>query len=135
VGVGKIGDVDVVANTGAVGGVVVVAEDEDFFATAEGDVEDEGNDVGLGLVGFAAVGERAGYVEVAEGGVAEAVDAVEPAEHVLDEELGFAVGVGGGEVGGLFDGRGFGFAVDGGGGGEDELAGAGGEHGLEEREG
>ncbi len=87
---------DVVADAGAVGGGVVVAEDEDFFAAAEGDIEDEGDDVGLGLVSFAAVGEGSGYVEVAERGVAEAVNLIEPAEHVLDEELGFAIGVGGG---------------------------------------
>ena len=77
-----------------------------FVAAAEGYIEDEGDDVGFGLVGFAAVGERAGDVEVAQGGVAEAVDLVEPAEHVLDEELGLAVGVGGVEFGG------FGIGVD-----------------------
>ncbi len=60
---------------------------------------------------------------------------MKPAEHVLDEELGFAVGVGGREGRGLFDGSGGGFAVDGGSGGEDELVDAGGEHGFEEREG
>jgi hypothetical protein len=56
VGVGEVGYVDVVADAGAVGGGVVVAEDEDLFAASEGDIEDEGDDVGLGLVGFAAVG-------------------------------------------------------------------------------
>jgi len=119
VGVGEVGYVDVVADAGAVGGGIVFAEDEDLFAAAEGNVEDEGDDVGFGLVGLAAVGEGSGYVEVAEGGVAEAVEAVEPAEHMLDEELGFAVGVRGSEFCGLFDGGNFRFAVDGGGGGED----------------
>ena len=60
---------------------------------------------------------------------------VEPAEHVLDEKFGFAVGVGGSEFRGLLDGGDFGFAVNGGGGGEDEPVDAGSEHGLEEREG
>ncbi len=66
VSVGEVGDVDVVADAGAVGGEVVVAEDEDFVAAAEGDVEDEGDDVGLGFVGFAATGDGTGDVEVAQ---------------------------------------------------------------------
>ncbi len=96
--------------------------------------------MGLGLVGFAAgdaVGAfgGAGDVEVAQRGVAEAVDLVHPAEHVLDQELGFAVGVGGLEARVFGDGDGFRLAVDGRGGGEDQLAGAAGEHGLEQAEG
>ncbi len=66
VGVGEIGYVDVVADAGAVGGGVVFAVDEDLFAAAEGYIEDERDDVGFGLVGFAAIGDGAGYVEVAE---------------------------------------------------------------------
>ena len=65
--------VDVVADAGAVGGGVVVAVDQDFFTAAESDVEDERNDVGFGLVRFAAMGQGAGDVEVAQGGVMQAV--------------------------------------------------------------
>ncbi len=54
VGIGEVGDVDVVADAGAVGSGVVVAEDFDEVAAAQGDVEDQGNEVGLGFVGFAA---------------------------------------------------------------------------------
>jgi len=66
VGVGEVGDVNVVANAGAVGGVVVVSEDGNTLATSQSNIQDEGDDVGLGLVRFAAIGEGAGYVEVAE---------------------------------------------------------------------
>ena len=74
VGVGEVENVDVVANAGAVGSGVVVAEDEDLVTAAEGDVEYERDDVGLGLVSLAAVGQRAGDVEVAQRGVAQTVD-------------------------------------------------------------
>ena len=66
VGVGEVGDVNVVADAGAVGGVVVFAEDGNTLATSQSNIQDEGDDVGLGLVRFAAIGEGAGYVEVAE---------------------------------------------------------------------
>ncbi len=59
VGVGEVGDVDVVADAGAVVGGVVVAEDLDGGAAAEGDVEDEGDEVRFGLMGFAAKDGRA----------------------------------------------------------------------------
>ncbi len=75
VGAAEVVDVDVVAEAGAVGGRVIGAEDFDVFAFAEGDVEDEGNEVGFGGMVFAdlAVGGGSGGVEIAEGGGAEAV--------------------------------------------------------------
>ncbi len=63
------------------------------------------------------------------------MDAVEPGKHLFDEELAFAVGVGGLECGVLGDGDEGGFAVDGGGGAEDELLDAGVVHGFEQGEG
>ncbi len=54
VGVGQVGDVDVVAYAGAVRGRVVVAVDGDRVALALGDLEDEGDQVGLGVVALAA---------------------------------------------------------------------------------
>ena len=52
--VGQVGDVDVVADAGSVGSGVVVAEDAMDCAAAEGDVENQRNQVGLRLVGLAA---------------------------------------------------------------------------------
>ena len=128
-GVGQIGDVDVVADAGAVGGGIVVAVDADGGAAAQGHIEDEGNQMGLGFVGFAA-GDAAGafgcagHIEVAQGGEAEAMNAVKPGEHVFDQQLGFAVSIGGLEAGIFSDGNGFRLAIDGGGGGEDDACGA-----------
>ena len=113
-------------------------------AAAEGYVEDERNEVRFGLVGFAAGDDSAaltagfgsaGDVEVAQGGGAQAVNLVKPAEHVFDEELGFAVGVGGTQGGGFGDGDGFRLAVNGGGGAENEAFGSGGENGFEQGQG
>ena len=97
--VGQVGDVDVVADAGAVGGGIVVAVDANGGASPERDVEDERNQVGFRVVGFAAgdalgTFRRAGYVEVAQRGIAQAVNAIEPAEHVLDKQLGLAIGIG-----------------------------------------
>src|SRR5947209_1087163 len=135
VGIGEIADVDVVANAGSVLGGIVLTEDLDARAAAQGDVEDERNEVRLGLVRLAVAFDGAGDVEVAEAGVAQAVDAVDPGEHVFDEELAFAVGVGGQKAGVFGDGSGFWFAVAGGCGTEDDAVVAGGEHGLKQREG
>ena len=65
---------DVVADGGAVGGGVVLTEDFDGFAAAEGDVEDERDEVGFRLVGLAATRNSSGHVEVAQAGVGEAVN-------------------------------------------------------------
>ena len=51
---------------------------------------------------------------------------------MLDEQLGLTVGVGGGELCVLGNGHGFGFAVDGGGRGEDEFLDAGVLHRFQE---
>ena len=143
-GVCQVGDVDVIADAGAVVGGVVVAEDFDGVATAEGHVEDERDQVGFGLVGLTLLDDAAslaagfgcsGYVEVAQRGRAQAVDPVEPVKDVFDEELGFAVGVGGLEGGCLGDRNCLGLAVNGGGGAEDEAFGAAGEDGFEQGQG
>ena len=52
--VGQVGDVNVVADAGAVGGGVVVAVDADGCAPAESDIENQRNQVRLRLVRFAA---------------------------------------------------------------------------------
>ncbi len=91
----------------------------------------------FGLVRFAAgdaVGTFGGSsdVEVAQRSVAQAMDAVEPGEHVLDQQLGLAIGIGGAEARIFLDGNRLRLAIDGGSGGEDEAAGAVGEHGLKQ---
>ena len=103
VGGGQVVDVDVVADAGAVGRGVVGAEDVDRLALAERDLQDERDEVRFGVVVFAdrAVGGGAGGVEVAEGGVAEAVGVRVVGQRVLDDQLGEAVGIDRRSAGGL----------------------------------
>jgi len=54
-GVGEVGDVDIVADASAVRGGVIVAEDLDEVTAAEGDIKNQRDEVGLGLVGFSLV--------------------------------------------------------------------------------
>src|SRR6185312_4775991 len=134
VGAGEVFDVDVVADAGAVGSRIVVAIDVDAGAAAEGDVENDGDQVRLGFVGFAVSIDRARDVEVAERSVTQAVDAVEPGQHLLDEELGLAIRIGRGKPRGFEDRRGFGLAIDGSGRAEDKVLRATGYKGFEQRE-
>ena len=62
------------------------------------------------------------------------MDAVEPAQHLLNQQLGLAIGIGRKQARIFFDWNHFRLAVDGGGGGEDQPAGAVGEHGFEQGE-
>ncbi len=92
-------------------------------ALAGGGVDGERDEVGLGVVALAdgAVLGRAGGVEVAEGGEAQAVGVGEGFEDVFHVELGLPVGVDRG-LGHAFDERHLlGHAVGRAGGGEDEL--------------
>ena len=68
VGVGQVGDVDVVADAGTVRGRIVVAIDLDVRALAQGHLEHERDQVGLGPMVLADVAARvrAGGVEVAQ---------------------------------------------------------------------
>ena len=115
----EVEHVDVIALAGAVRGGIVVAVDAELRAAADGDLLDERHEVvgdALGVLADAAAGMRADRVEVAEEDHLPAgVRVLKIGEHVLDEELGAAVGVegGGGEILGARDGGGL--AVDGGG--------------------
>src|SRR5216683_4471564 len=80
---------------------------------------------------FALFSGGAGSIEIAETGVAEAVNLVEPGEHLFDDQFGFAVGVGGMERVSFFDGRAIGSAVEGGRGGENEARDLVGMHSFE----
>jgi len=88
---GQVDDVDVVADARAVGRGVVVAEDGDGRALAEGHLQDERDEVGFGVVVLAALGRAAGCIEVAQAGVAQAVRDVQPVQHPLDRVLALAV--------------------------------------------
>ena len=133
-GIGQIHHVDVVADAGAVGGGVVGAVNGDVVADALGRFQDDGDQVRLRVVGFAdgAIEGSAGGIEIAQCHIAETVGFREVAHHVFNDQLCTAVHIGGivGEI--FFDGCLFRFAVDGSGGGEDDLIHAGFPHAHEQ---
>ena len=91
---GEVDDVDVVAQAGAVGGVVVVAEHADLLELADGDARDERHEVvrdAGGIFADEAARVRAHRVEVAEHRhVQLGVDPRDVGEHDLVDALGLA---------------------------------------------
>jgi len=90
---GQVADVHVVAHAGAVRRVPVIAEDAQRGLAAGGCLEHQRQEVGLRVVRLtgAATLVRAGGVEVAQRGGADAVRHVEGRQHALAEELALAV--------------------------------------------
>ncbi len=123
-------DVDVVADAGAVRGRVVVTEDLGALAgvVALEDHRDQVEDAGVGELG----GRGARHVEVAQAGGGDAVRPARGAHQPLPGQLGLAVGAQRLARGVLGDQVHVGHAVDGGGGGEEEVADARVGHGLEQ---
>ena len=123
---GQVHDMDVVADAGAVGSGVVIAEDMDLFQLAHSHLGDVGHEVvgdavrvladEAGLVG--ADGVEVAQQSHVQGGVRLA----DIGEDALGHGLGGAVGVGGGTHGEVLGDRHTGgVAVDGGGGAEHEV--------------
>src|SRR5581483_5732533 len=120
-GLGQINDVDIIPDAGAVGRGIIGAVNLALGGLAERDFEDVRDEVGFDAMMFAEFLAGAGGVEIAEGDKLEAVDLVIPVQHLLEHELGFAVGVDG-TLGQIFGHRdAVGGAVGGAGGTEDEL--------------
>ena len=78
VGVGEIGDVDVVADTGTIRRRVIGAENLHLRLLAEWHLEDVGDDVGFLPVMFAEFLRAASGIKIAEANIGEAVLAVLP---------------------------------------------------------
>ena len=140
VGGGEVADVDVVADAGAVGGVVVVAEDAQLGAFADGHLGDVGHQVvgdAVGVLPYPAAGVRADGVEVSqEDDVPFGVGLLDVHEDLFEHALGPAVGVGAGAFGAVFgDGDLGGVAIDGGAGAEDDVLAVVVAHDVDEGEG
>ena len=120
---GQVVDMDVVAHTGAVLGGIVVAEDADRLPLLQRHLQDNRNQVGLGVVRLTdlAGGVRAAGVKVAQRHIAQAVCEGNPLHHLLHRELGLAVAVGGVGLVALQNRHPFRLAVGGGSGGKDNL--------------
>jgi len=137
VGLAQVHDVHIVADAGAIGGVVVAAEDGDVGAAFGGGLQHQGDEVGFGLVAFAqlAFGVGAGGVEVAQAHGLEAEGAVVAGQGLFHHPFGNAVGVDGARGVGFVYGHVVGLAEDGGGGREDEALHIVRDHGVEQVEG
>ncbi len=131
-GLREIEDVDVIADAGAVRRLVIGAEDRDMLLLAERDFQDVRNEVRFDAVILAEFFGGASGVEVAQRHVAQAVDFVVPAEHFLEHQLRFAVGIDRALRERLVDRHTLGDAEGGAGGGEDEFFHAGLDHGVEQ---
>ena len=136
-GLGQIGDVDIVPDAGAVLGGVVVAENGDLLPLAVGHLEDQGDQMGLRGVRLAngSGGMSAAGVEVPQGHIPQAMGPAGPGHHLLHGQLGLAVAVGGDGLVRLQDGDPLRLAVGGGGGGEHDLVHPVGHHGLQQTDG
>ncbi len=90
VGVGEIADMHVVADAGAVGRRIVVAENVDRRLAAHGGEQDQRNEVGFGVVALPDLAVRVGAcrVEVAQRHMPDAARRFGIPQHPLDHELG-----------------------------------------------
>src|SRR5437764_9575426 len=91
----EVRNMDVIANAGAVACWVARPKDRDVLALAQCNREHQRNQVCLRVMHLAQSFGRTGGVEVAQAGVAQSMNACEPREHALDEQLRFAINVGG----------------------------------------
>ena len=86
---------DVIAYAGAILGGIVGPEDMDRFSASRGCLQDQRNQMRFRIVGLAQIFRRAGRVEITKAAIPEPVNAVQPCEHLLHQQLGFAINVGG----------------------------------------
>src|SRR5215469_11995717 len=135
VGGGEVVYVNVVANAGSIFGGIVSTEDGDELALPKRHLQHERNEMALTAMRFAAVGSGSRGVEVTQAGIAKSVGALEPGEHLFNEELGFAVGIGGGKLVVFGNRNGLRLSVNGGSGGENEAQNVVAEHHAQKREG
>ncbi len=91
----EVVDVNEIANAGSVARWVVATEDRDARPLTQRNLQDQGDQMALGAVGFTASAGCPGRVEVTQTRVAQAVSAVQPTRHPFDNQLRFPVGVGG----------------------------------------
>jgi hypothetical protein len=131
VGGGQVGDVNVVADAGAVRGRVVVAVQQQLVALPVSDLEDEGDQVAFRAVPLAQPAHRARGVEVAQARGGKAERLALSCQHQVHRQLGGGVCVARADrrVFGQLPGTG---VVHRAGGGEDQPRYLGGPHGVEE---
>src|SRR5215467_12454878 len=91
----QIGNMNVIANAGSVGGWIVGAEQFAVRGMSQGHFQDVGDQVRLPAVVFSEFFTRAGGVKIAEGDVFQAIDLAIPKKNFFEHELRFTVGIDG----------------------------------------
>src|SRR2546426_4596172 len=89
----QVHHMDIVADASPVGSRIVSAVDGDLLTLTQGYLQNQRDQMGLRLMGFPAIGSRAGSIEVTEAGVPQAVDAMKPRQHTFHEKLRFSIGI------------------------------------------
>src|SRR6266849_4168042 len=112
---------DIVADAGSVRRGIVGAENVHLGNTAAGGIENARNDVSFHAMMLAAVLGGSGSIEIAQGQIVESSVGLVIRQNPLENEFGFSVRVDGGFAMVFGNGNDFGFAVSGGGGGENKF--------------
>ena len=113
VGIREVADVNIVAYAGAIRRRIIGSVNPNTLPSAQRNVQDQRDQVRLRFMRFPAPSNRASDIEVTQAGVAEAVDAMQPGQHLLHQQLRFAVRIGGVQRCIFLDWRPFGLAVNG----------------------
>src|SRR6266404_3232280 len=130
----QIEDVDVIADTSAIGSGIVSAKDGYVLPFSKCNSKCERDQVRLRFVRFAQLTGGTRGIEVTQACVAKSVDAMEPCEHLLHQQLGFSISVGRLERIIFLDGRADWITIQRGSGGKDELIHAVREQRFQERQ-
>src|SRR5215213_3268353 len=93
----QIRNVDVIADAGAIRCGIVGAVDLRGLTLTQRNTQDKRNEMGFGLVRFAALGQRATGIEITQGGKMQSMDLSIPIQSLLDHQLGMPVYIGGSE--------------------------------------
>src|SRR5207245_8952883 len=89
----QVDHMDIVAEASPFGSRIVSAVNGDLLTLTQGYLQNQRDQMGLRLMGFPAIGSRAGSIEVTEAGVPQAVDAMKPRQHTFHEKLRFSIGI------------------------------------------
>src|SRR5947209_7366634 len=94
-GIGNIGDVDVIAYASSIGRIVVVTVNREDLAATGGGIQNKRDQVGLRIVIFTdlIVGVGASGVEVAQGDRPQPVSCLKVAKHPFRKQLRRTIGV------------------------------------------
>ena len=134
VGLCQVADMDIIPHAGAIGRGVVVAEDADVLALAEGNLEHQRNEMQLGIMILSPFLAGAGGIEITQAGGFHPVRLLQPVQGAFHDELALAIRTARDDALVLRNGHALGLVKEVGGGGQDEFLHPVVAHGLHEIE-